>query len=343
MRKDVKVGLASGGVLLAVVVVYATSLNKQPTTAGTKSPLMVSGAAKETATKRPAGTVTIASDNEPARPIAPVATDTAVAAAPSEPDWSRLLETGAPPALMTHTPTPGQPSKPYDSARSVDVFADTTSINTPKTSTPPIVGSETAAATPAVAPADAGVTTPTPTLAATSFNAAPVNANLTRPTAPVSNTAAATGSGAMKTYVVKSGESFYTIARDLYGNSHFYPHISRANPDIDPSKIRPGMTINVPDASAVKPTVPVVNPTGTSAAVATATTAKPAVAPAPLAADEYRVGNNDNLYRIAAKLYGSPAKMQEIYDLNKATIGEDPAKLKVGTVLKLPAGAKKTQ
>jgi nucleoid-associated protein YgaU len=36
------------------------------------------------------------------------------------------------------------------------------------------------------------------------------------------------------------------------------------------------------------------------------------------------------------KLYGTSAKWQAIYDLNKDAIGTDPSKLKLKSVLKLP-------
>jgi nucleoid-associated protein YgaU len=52
---------------------------------------------------------------------------------------------------------------------------------------------------------------------------------------------------------------------------------------------------------------------------------------------EYRVEPNESLYKIAVKLYGDGIRHVEIYELNKQLIGPDPAKLKVGTVLKLPA------
>ena len=51
---------------------------------------------------------------------------------------------------------------------------------------------------------------------------------------------------------------------------------------------------------------------------------------------EYRVQGSDNLFKISIKLYHSPNKVDTIYQLNKTTIGADPAKLKLNMVLKLP-------
>jgi len=61
--------------------------------------------------------------------------------------------------------------------------------------------------------------------------------------------------------------------------------------------------------------------------------AKPAVA---LSAKEYAVQADDSLYKISMKLYGKGDKVDAIYELNKEKIGSDPARLKVGMVLKLP-------
>lgn len=48
-------------------------------------------------------------------------------------------------------------------------------------------------------------------------------------------------------YVVKQGESFFTIAKKLFGSVGCYPDILKANPDVTPKKLRPGQVIAVPD------------------------------------------------------------------------------------------------
>jgi nucleoid-associated protein YgaU len=44
----------------------------------------------------------------------------------------------------------------------------------------------------------------------------------------------------------------------------------------------------------------------------------------------------DNLYIISLRLYGKSTLAHRLYELNKQTIGNDPAKLKPGQVLQLP-------
>ena len=51
---------------------------------------------------------------------------------------------------------------------------------------------------------------------------------------------------------------------------------------------------------------------------------------------EYRVQPGDSLERISIKLYGKRDRTDSIYEANRTTIGDDPARLKVGQILKLP-------
>ena len=53
---------------------------------------------------------------------------------------------------------------------------------------------------------------------------------------------------------------------------------------------------------------------------------------------EHTVKEGETLSALALKYYGSAdrEKWMQIYDANKAVIGENPGMLKVGTVLKIP-------
>ncbi len=51
----------------------------------------------------------------------------------------------------------------------------------------------------------------------------------------------------------------------------------------------------------------------------------------------YYVQEGDSLYAIADAKLGTGARWSEIYELNKAVIGADPSRLKVGVALTLPA------
>jgi len=127
-----------------------------------------------------------------------------------------------------------------------------------------------------------------------------------------------------KTHVVKAGETYSKISQELFGTAKYYAKIEQANPNIDPTRLKPGMTI----------TIPAIDTTAKAAAPGT-----PAQATAEKALDpktQYKVQPGDNLHNISLKLYGKADRVDKIYEKNKATIGEDMARLKVGMVLELP-------
>ncbi|MCK4627167.1 MAG: LysM peptidoglycan-binding domain-containing protein [Phycisphaerae bacterium] len=49
-----------------------------------------------------------------------------------------------------------------------------------------------------------------------------------------------------RTYVIKEGDSYWTIAHNLWGDGSLYPHLQKANPGVSPDDLRPRMTIKVP-------------------------------------------------------------------------------------------------
>ena len=128
----------------------------------------------------------------------------------------------------------------------------------------------------------------------------------------------------IKTHTVQPGETYSKISLVVYGDARYYNELKKANPNVDEKRLRPGTVINIPDASAFKTR----GAQQASAALAAAPTID--------AKSEYQVQQGDSLYKIAVKLYGKSDKADAIYELNKDKIGDDPAKVKVGMVLKLP-------
>jgi nucleoid-associated protein YgaU len=124
---------------------------------------------------------------------------------------------------------------------------------------------------------------------------------------------------------VQPGDNFSVIAQKLYGSARHYTAIEQANPGVDSRRLQVGQVIRVPDRDSVVSTPAV----STVAAVETA----------PASVDtsrQYRVQPNDSLYKIAQTLYGDGSRWEEIYQINRQAIGENPANLKVGQVLALP-------
>ena len=59
-------------------------------------------------------------------------------------------------------------------------------------------------------------------------------------------------------YIVKDGDSYWSIAKKLYGDASLYKQLVEANPNIPPKSLRPGMTISAP----LKPATPARTPAG---------------------------------------------------------------------------------
>ncbi len=302
MRKDVKLGFAIGGVLLAVLIVYVLVISggDKPAEVTLSTPDSQQSPADAPVTP-PASPTTKPAELIAAEPKAN--TDPFVATIESRPvadpakpsgddKWSAALNTGRLPVMMTQTPEPPAP-------------------------------------TPAAVPAEANRPTPAASALSTSLPVAASNAP-----ASVSADAdfhlpmpsPATQPAAARTHTVQLNETFVSIAEAAYGNKAYYPHLIRANPTIDPRKLRPGMVINVPPASEVRADGSAAAPSSDLSTSAARIDEK----------TEYKVQAGDSLYKISTKLYGKADRADKIYDLNKSAIGSNPAHLKLGMVLKLP-------
>jgi len=140
-----------------------------------------------------------------------------------------------------------------------------------------------------------------------------------------------------RTHKVVSGETFTSIARLAYGDGRFYLAIEKANPNVNPEKLKPGTPIQLPPAALVKAPKPA--KTENVREPKPDRTDKPAAAAkAAISGDgkSYTVQPNDNLYKIAKKIYGKGEREDDLFEANRSVIGEDRSRLKPGMVLKLP-------
>jgi nucleoid-associated protein YgaU len=122
-----------------------------------------------------------------------------------------------------------------------------------------------------------------------------------------------------RTHVVAPEDNFSTLAERYYGSQSYAGLLVQANPNVDPRRMKIGSRVRIPPLNP--------DDAGTPAR----TEARE------VGSRRYYVQEGDSLYAIADAKLGSGARWSEIYELNKAVIGADPSRLKVGVALTLPA------
>jgi len=147
------------------------------------------------------------------------------------------------------------------------------------------------------------------------------------PSLPPTGVAPATGTGVTE-YEVQKGDSFYVIAKKFKTTSQ---EIAKANPNVNPQKLRPGQKIKIPEKAA---TVAAVAGAGTDAGTTVTAPAASATAPATAAGESavYQVKRGDTLTKIAKTHHTSVKAIMAANGLTRDN-------LKVGQKLKIPGKA----
>lgn len=114
-------------------------------------------------------------------------------------------------------------------------------------------------------------------------------------------------------HAVAAGESFYTIARDHYGDPGKYKLISAANPTVNPKAVPVGYRLILPAEKPKAAVLPTSSP------------------------NRYTVRPGDTLIGIAQRLFGDQKHFKAIYEANKTQFPQGPDHLKSGLVLVLPS------
>ncbi|MGE5609605.1 MAG: LysM peptidoglycan-binding domain-containing protein [Bacillota bacterium] len=305
MRKDVKLGLAVGGILFGAVMVYV---------------LFFANAGKTGHDQARLGS----------EPSANAAKHDEAGSQTSDRGTTSSAEHPLTSLLPHETPSVTPTTQPTDASASVSIFGPTS--NPAVTSPTPVEATTSSAPDTTSVSARSGsfswremlengsnaasrsVTPDTNTEHSTVSN--PVVAAPTQDAAPTTRPS----SSGPRIYVVKPGDSLWSIAKAEYGSPSYYPHLARANPKAA-NRLRVGMKIVLPAKDEVVPEA-------AKAVLATSKVVDPT--------RQYRVQPGDNLYTICKKLYGRTDRVTKLYELNKDLIGPNRSALKPNMVLQLP-------
>jgi nucleoid-associated protein YgaU len=322
LRKDVKLGFAIGGIMLAVVIVYVlvvpsgdrktVSVVTDDSQSPTKTDISPLPAPSEPKSSEPeTADKSNAPPADPSKADVAQAPTTAPSAAPSGntaasggSDWNKLLAEGSSsPTMMSETPSLDSKHSSPASAAPIAGQTDTSSAlpDKPTADQAAAVVNNSPAATPS---ADTASDKTTPDLAVDTA-AGETGGPSTQP------------AGSQRTHIVQPGEMLTSIAAAAYGDSRKWKRIAAANPDVNPNRLAPGTKLVIPTLGSAKE----------SSASSSVANLDPQT--------QYEVESNDSLYRISVKLYGKPDHVDKLYEANKDVIGSDPKRLKLHMVLKL--------
>ena len=126
-------------------------------------------------------------------------------------------------------------------------------------------------------------------------------------------------------YIVRKGDTLASISRRVYGNERMIHALERANPGLDPRRMRIGQKIRLPHHGSVA----VARRHGTFRHHSYASSAH--------GGRMYVVRAGEDLSGIARKFYHNPALWKRIYDANRRIIGSSPNKLRAGERIVIPA------
>jgi nucleoid-associated protein YgaU len=123
-------------------------------------------------------------------------------------------------------------------------------------------------------------------------------------------------------FFVRDGDSLWLIADAELGDPLRWREIAEVNPGVNPDRLLPGTLLRIP--------------TGPARALGLNHAAAVAAPAAPAGAAVHVIQSGDSLSAIARIHYGDPARWRPIFNANRAAIGGDPDRLRVGTRLVIP-------
>lgn len=129
-------------------------------------------------------------------------------------------------------------------------------------------------------------------------------------------------------HIVVKGEVMQTIAKAYYGSIDDWTVISKANPKVDPQKLKPGMVLRIPVDKNNIQGILIGDPSEPGVIASHVRTDGPKII-------EYVVRPGDSLSVISTRIYGSSRHAQFIFENNRDVLRSIDA-ISVGQLLKLP-------
>lgn len=116
-------------------------------------------------------------------------------------------------------------------------------------------------------------------------------------------------------YTVQSGDTMSSIAREWFGEPNKWDLIAKANPLVDPNRLRVGLELRLPPKDAEREEI---------------------VGEASDSETIYTVRSGDNLSKIARAYYNDSSLWRLIFDANREALRNDPDNIRVGMRLRIP-------
>jgi len=133
-------------------------------------------------------------------------------------------------------------------------------------------------------------------------------------------------------YTVKPGDTLWIIAQHFYNDGTKWKMIQDANKLQNPSKLKVGMVLTIPDASdtSYRSTAPVTTDTTTGT-----------YTPATTGTKYHKVVKGDTLWKLARKYYNDSTKTDLIFEANRDKMATRETSLQTGWKLLIPDAPKK--
>ena len=133
-------------------------------------------------------------------------------------------------------------------------------------------------------------------------------------------------------HVIQSGDSFSSLAAKYLGHAKHASLIAKANPGVQPRRLRVGMRVKIPPAP--------LTPAQATSSVKQPTTPRKVKVSEPIppvpAKHAYKVKPGEGWYDLSRRFLGDGTRWPELFELNRERVSHNPQLLRAGTVIELP-------